>query len=124
MKVSTSAALVLASLISSSAAFVTTSTQPMMTFHTTSSTAMHAGVKLAPEPEGGEELSTIGVSLSGSRMKNMGENTDFKSDDGQQVFNFWMTTTAPGETIKRFRTELLKQSAKKANFPGFRVRFT
>ena len=117
MKVSTATFFVFASLVSSSAAFITT--QPA-TFSATSSSVMFAGVELAPEPEGGEEISTIGVSLPGSRMKNMGENTELKSDVGQ-VFNFWMTATAQGDSIKRYRTEILKQSAKKANFPGFRV---
>jgi len=116
MKFSVATGVVAASLITFASAFVQT---PAYVGNKCSSSAIFA-VELEPEPEGGEEMSLVGVSLDGSRMKNMGVNDDFKSDDGSQVYNFWMTATAKGETIKKFRTEILKQSAKKANFPGFR----
>lgn len=109
MKVS---ALFLLSLTATSA-FVLPGTN---TFRVTS--AVRASYELEPEPEGGVEVEA-GTTLSGSRLKNMGETNDFKSDDGQ-VYNFWMTGTAPGDSVKKFRTRILKEASKKANFPGFR----
>eukprot|EP00816_Leptocylindrus_hargravesii_P004635 CAMPEP_0196819358 /NCGR_PEP_ID=MMETSP1362-20130617/70197_1 /TAXON_ID=163516 /ORGANISM="Leptocylindrus danicus, Strain CCMP1856" /LENGTH=216 /DNA_ID=CAMNT_0042197813 /DNA_START=73 /DNA_END=723 /DNA_ORIENTATION=- len=87
------------------------------TFRATSS-AVRASYELEPEPEGGEEIEATST-LPGSRLKNMGENNDLKSDDGQ-VYNFWMSATAPGSSVKEFRTRILKEASRKANFPGFR----
>ena len=75
-------------------------------------------VELEAEPEGGDELSQSGTTMPGCRMKEMKE-SDKKSDDGQ-VYQFWMTAEADGALIKEFRTEILKNAKKKANFPGFR----
>lgn len=75
-------------------------------------------VDLAPEPEGGEEMTAIS-SMAGSRMKNMGENSKVKNDDGT-VYNFWLLSEAESKLIQEIRTQILKDAKKKANFPGFR----
>lgn len=82
------------------------------------SVALMAAVELETEPEGGEEM-TPQTTMPGCRMKQMGEAEGKKSDDGT-VYNFWMTAEVDGALIKEYRTELLKNAKKKANFPGFR----
>jgi Bacterial trigger factor protein (TF) len=74
---------------------------------------------LKPEPEGGEVLTPI-KTLEGSRMKKMKSVDNIKSDNGNQVYEFWLTAKAEGALIKSIHSEVLKESAKKANFPGFR----
>mmetsp|Transcript_21546 Transcript_21546/g.26013 ORF Transcript_21546/g.26013 Transcript_21546/m.26013 type:complete len:182 (+) Transcript_21546:4-549(+) len=76
-------------------------------------------VELEPEPEGGDEISAVDDTLPGSRAKNMGEVDDVSSEDGT-VYKFWLTAEADGAKIKEYRTTILKDAAKKANFPGFR----
>jgi hypothetical protein len=85
---------------------------------TTISSSRLLATELKPEPEGGEEL-TAAKTLDGSRMKNMGEVADVSSDEGK-VFRFWLTANVEGALVKEIHTEVLKESAKKANFPGFR----
>lgn len=74
--------------------------------------------ELVAEPEGGEELHSIDT-MADSRMKNMGPNDEFKSDDGQ-VYTFWMTANADGKMIADYRRQVEKDASKNANFPGFR----
>lgn len=76
---------------------------------------------LQPEPEGGEEISSVDT-MPGSRMKNMGPSS---GDDGQQegeeqVYTFWLEAEADGKLIKEYRIQVEKDASKKANFPGFR----
>jgi len=78
-----------------------------------------AQVPLEPEPEGGEELIIID-SMPGCRMKNMGEDTEAKSEDDSTVYNFWFTATVDASLIKSNRNTIEKDASKKANFPGFR----
>merc|ERR1719223_795407 len=52
-------------------------------------------------------------------MKNMGEVEGVKEDEGT-VYKFWLTATAEASLIKEYNTQILKDAAKKANFPGFR----
>lgn len=75
-------------------------------------------VELEPEPEGGEEVTAIS-SMAGSRLKNMGENSDVKNEDGT-VYNFWLLAEAEGKLIKEIRTQIVKDAKQKADFPGFR----
>lgn len=77
-----------------------------------------ASVELVAEPEGGDEMTSV-QTMPGSRMKNMGE-VDGVKDEGGTVYKFWLTAKANGSLIKEFNTQILKDSAKKANFPGFR----
>ena len=70
--------------------------------------------ELVAEPEGGEELTKISSSLPGSRMKNLG------AEDEEGVFKFWLSATADGGMVKKFRLQTEKDASKKANFPGFR----
>ena len=79
--------------------------------------ALNAGIELKPEPEGGEEVPAQNT-MPGSRMKNMGE-AGVKNDDGT-VYKFWLSATAQGSLIKSLNTQVLKDAAKKADFPGFR----
>ena len=80
--------------------------------------ALNAAVELKPEPEGGEEVPAV-KTMEGSRMKNMGEATGVKNENGP-VFKFWLTASAQGALIKELNTRVLKDAAKKADFPGFR----
>jgi hypothetical protein len=75
-------------------------------------------VELAPEPEGGEEVTAL-KTMQGSRMKNMGKVKGAKDDDGT-VHKFWLMATAEGVLVKKLNTDVLKDAAKKAEFPGFR----
>lgn len=81
-------------------------------------TSLAGSVELVPEPEGGDEL-TAAKTMTGSRMKNMGETEGVKDDNGT-VYKFWLTATAEGPLIKQLNTQILKDASKKANFPGFR----
>lgn len=87
--------------------------------------------ELEPEPEGGEEVAPLvagGAEKAGYtiRLKDLGP-VDEKDDAfylneelGRTVHNFWMSAIADGNEIEKTRTTVLKQSAKNANFPGFR----
>jgi FKBP-type peptidyl-prolyl cis-trans isomerase (trigger factor) len=57
--------------------------------------------------------------MEGSKMKNMGEAEGVKSDDGT-AYTFWLSATAQSPLIKKLNTEVMKNAAKKAEFPGFR----
>merc|ERR1719253_2093939 len=103
----------------SSSAFVVNPTSGTPAFATKSSTTQFMTVELEPEPEGGEEISALTV-MEGSRIKNMGECSETKSENGDTVYNFWMTAIADGELVKKLRTQVSKDAARNANFPGFR----
>jgi hypothetical protein len=75
-------------------------------------------MELAPEPEGGEEVTAL-KTMEGSRMKNMGEVEGAKEADST-VHKFWLMATAEGALVKKLNTDVLKDAAKKADFPGFR----
>lgn len=75
-------------------------------------------VELVAEPEGGEEVQSIDT-MPDSRMKNMGLNTELKSDDGE-VYTFWLTASADAKMIGEFRKQVEKDASRNANFPGFR----
>lgn len=85
--------------------------------HVRNSVILNA-VELAPEPEGGEEITSL-KTMEGSRMKNMGEVAGVKDKDGT-VYKFWLLCTAEGALVKKLNTQVLKDAAKKADFPGFR----
>mmetsp|Transcript_87126 Transcript_87126/g.251281 ORF Transcript_87126/g.251281 Transcript_87126/m.251281 type:complete len:216 (-) Transcript_87126:24-671(-) len=91
---------------------------PQFPTRTISITTLNAAVELKPEPEGGDELTAV-KSMDGSRMKNMGPAEKIKNDDGT-VYKFWLKATAKGALIKELHNQVLKDAAKKANFPGFR----
>jgi hypothetical protein len=89
--------------------------------------------ELAAEPEGGEEVAPLvvgGAAKAGYtiRLKDLGPVADddeakyLESEDelGRVVHNFWLTAIADGNEIEKIRSDVLKQSAKNANFPGFR----
>lgn len=107
---------VLALTLSSSYAFTTPRT---FTISHRFGSELSMTYELVAEPEGGEEMVQIDV-MDDSRMKNMGLSEDIKSGDGSDVYSFWMTAKAAGSVVKKFRTELLKEAGKNANFPGFR----
>jgi hypothetical protein len=107
--------LIFAMLVASTAAFVRE--QPRF-IGSTRSLELMAQVELAPEPEGGEEVTAIS-SMAGSRLKNMGENSDIKSEDGT-VYKFWLLSEAEASLIKEIRIQVLKDAKQKAEFPGFR----
>ena len=99
-------------MAASSSAFVEKAALP-----TRASFTLNA-VELAPEPEGGEEVTAL-KSLEGTRVKNMGEVEGITNDDGT-VYNFWINGLAQGALIKELNTQVLKDAKKKADFPGFR----
>lgn len=89
--------------------------------------------ELAAEPDDGEEVAPLisgGAAKAGYtiRLKDLGPVADddeakyLESEDelGRVVHNFWLTAIADGNEIEKTRTDVLKQSAKNANFPGFR----
>lgn len=78
--------------------------------------AAAAAVALEPEPAGGIELSS-GTSIASCRVKQLEEAPSVKSEG---AFQFWMTAPAEGKLIQEIRSTILKDAAKKANFPGFR----
>lgn len=97
--------------------------QPLRTATTTaSSIILHMAYELAPEPEGGEEVTALST-MTGSRLKNMGVDEEYNTksdDDDETVYKFWLSATADGTMVKEFRTKISKEAAKNANFPGFR----
>ena len=84
-----------------------------------SQTSLNMAYELVAEPEGGEEMESIDT-MADSRMKNMGINTELKSDDGEDVYTFWLTASAAGKMIGEFRKQVEIDASKNANFPGFR----
>merc|ERR1712127_144928 len=42
------------------------------------------------------------------------------NEDGEVVYDFWITASAEGKKIQKLRTQVSKDAAKNANFPGFR----
>jgi len=111
------ASLILLVQLLGSAAFVTKSSLNVVTQYSSSPSCLRA-VELEPEPEGGEELTPV-KTMAGARMKNMGEASGVTSDEGT-VYKFWLTAKAEGALLKSIHSDVLKESAKKANFPGFR----
>jgi Bacterial trigger factor protein (TF) len=119
-----SAALILSSQFQLSTAFIfksgyvvptwTSSSQPTAVF---SPTCLFSS-ELVPEPEGGDVLTAV-KTMEGSKLKNMGENPGVTNENGT-VYKFWLTAKVEGSLVKEIHGEVLKQSAKKANFPGFR----
>jgi hypothetical protein len=75
------------------------------------------GYELKPEVEGGDEL--ISINPTFSRVKSLGE-VKGETSRGAQVHKIWMSTVGEGKLIKEYQSTLLKDAAKKANFPGFR----
>lgn len=84
--------------------------------------ALRAAGELVAEPEGGEEISAV-KTLPGSRMKNMGpaENlTGVREGDDETISKYWLKAKVEGSLIKEIHSTVLRESAKKADFPGFR----
>lgn len=89
-------------------------------------------LELVAEPEGGGEVAPLvaGSESTGSgftiRVKDLGpvsesdEAYDLKDELGTPVHNFWLTALADGGDVKKTRNIVMKDSAKHANFPGFR----
>jgi len=84
-----------------------------------------AAVELVADPEGGDEISAV-MTMPGSRMKNMGDaegltgvRTDSDYGEGT-VSKYWLRAKVEGALVKEIHSTVLKESAKKANFPGFR----
>ena len=88
--------------------------------------ALGAAVELVAEPEGGEEISAV-KTFPGSRMKKMGDaenlsgvrNTDDDAEE-EKIYKFWLKAKVEGALVKELHATVLRESAKKANFPGFR----
>mmetsp|Transcript_13726 Transcript_13726/g.40154 ORF Transcript_13726/g.40154 Transcript_13726/m.40154 type:complete len:296 (-) Transcript_13726:199-1086(-) len=87
--------------------------------------------ELAAEPEGGEGVQPLvaGTEEIGDfiiRIKDLGpvdesdEAYDLKEELGTPVHNFWLTALVNGKDVQKTRNIVLKDSAKHANFPGFR----
>ena len=92
-----------------------------------SSSALDASIDLVAEPEGGEEISAV-KTMAGSRMKKMGDAENLTgvreagddADSNEPVYKYWLTAKVEGSLIKEIHSTVLRESAKKANFPGFR----
>jgi len=122
------------SLLDPVTAFVVTSSSLSSSSSSSSSlltSRLHAEAKattveLKPEPEGGKEITSV-KTMTGSRMKDMGEATGLtgvrnkgEEDANETVYKFWLKARVEGPLIKELHSTVLKDSAKKANFPGFR----
>jgi len=90
------------------------------------SSALRAAGELVAEPEGGEEISPV-KTMAGSRMKNMGEAeglSGVRSEEDAEtqgtINKYWLTAKVEGSLVREIHQTVLKESAKKANFPGFR----
>uniref|UniRef100_A0A7S2DYV0 Trigger factor ribosome-binding bacterial domain-containing protein n=1 Tax=Helicotheca tamesis TaxID=374047 RepID=A0A7S2DYV0_9STRA len=116
MKLSTTILATIA-FVAPCSSFMVPRQQMPSTFGTTST--MLKAVELHAEPEGGEEMVQIDT-MAGSRMKNMGANDEVKGGDGATVYNFWLQAEVDGSLVKELRTQVMKDAAKNANFPGFR----
>ena len=97
---------------------------PVATKHTSS--ALRAAGELVAEPEGGEEIQPV-KTMAGSRMKNMGEAeglSGVRSEEDAEtqgtINKYWLTAKVEGSLVREIHQTVLKESAKKANFPGFR----
>jgi len=88
-------------------------------------------VELVAEPEGGEMVEPIpGTTVEKAgytlRLKDMGpvgpdDEAHYLNEElGRTVHNFWLTALADGSEIQKTRGMIMKESAKNANFPGFR----
>jgi hypothetical protein len=109
-----------------SAAFVPFSSlktlSPSSKIANNSNNSLHNNIlsySLQPEPEGGEEISSIDT-MPGSRMKNMGTVGEEQQEGEEQAYTFWLEAEADGKLIKEYRIQVEKDASKKANFPGFR----
>ena len=108
-------------LLGSSSAFCPVSNKATLT------TALAGANELVPEPEGGEEIFAV-KTMPGSRMKKMGEaegltgvrEEDEESDEEPTYYKYWLTAKVEGSLVQEIHSTVLKESAKKANFPGFR----
>jgi hypothetical protein len=86
------------------------------------SSSLDAAVELVAEPEGGEEILSV-KTMAGSRMKKMGEAkglTGFRDAADGTVYKYWLKAKVEGSLVKEIHGNVLRESAKKANFPGFR----
>ena len=90
------------------------------------SSAMMAVGELVAEPEGGEEITAV-KTFPGSRMKKMGDAENLTGvreagddADGETISKYWLRAKVEGSLIKEIHSTVLRESAKKANFPGFR----
>lgn len=95
---------------------------PNQNWGLSTSSALGAAVELVAEPEGGEEISAA-KTFPGSRMKKMGdaENLTGVRDTGDdKVYKFWLKAKVEGPLVQEIHGTVLRESAKKANFPGFR----
>lgn len=87
-------------------------------------TAGASELELASEPKDGEEITSV-KTMAGSRMKNLGEATGLtgvrdENDSDGTIYKMWLQATVDGALVKEIHTTVLKDSARKANFPGFR----
>jgi len=98
-------------------AFAPSSIQPVHTSFAGVSTRFFMTTE--PEPEGGDDISAIDT-MPNSRMKNMGAVDGKTTEDGSQIFTFWLSAEAEGKLVKGLLDELVRDAKKNANFPGFR----
>mmetsp|Transcript_12250 Transcript_12250/g.22231 ORF Transcript_12250/g.22231 Transcript_12250/m.22231 type:complete len:208 (-) Transcript_12250:200-823(-) len=81
-------------------------------------TTLQMAVELIAEPAGGEEVTAFDT-MPATRVKDMGPVLG-ETSYGEPVHEFWLSSEADGTYIKEIRTQVSKDAAKKANFPGFR----
>lgn len=119
-----SGSIALLALLATATAFCPTSTSrgPLVV-----SSSLNAAVELVAEPEGGEEILTV-KTMAGSRMKKIGEaegltgvrDDDADGDGDATIYKYWLKATVEGALVKEIHATVLRESAKNANFPGFR----
>jgi hypothetical protein len=86
---------------------------------TTTTTILQLQVDLDPEPSDGQEILPR-KPIPDTRVKKLELQPSMADDNGSPVYKFWIASTAEGSLIAGYRTQILKDASKKANFPGFR----
>lgn len=124
-----SGSIAIAFLLGTATAFAPVAKQQQQQQQHATSTALAGSAELVAEPEGGEEIFAV-KTMPGSRMKKMGEAEgltgvrEASGDDGdssdEAISKYWLTAKVEGALVKEIHSTVLKESAKKANFPGFR----
>lgn len=87
------------------------------------SEAVLADIEAGKEPTTGEAVAVSGI--SDCRVLRLGRVTadeleDVELEAGEEVSEFWVRMTVPGEATEGYMRKLMTEAKKNANFPGFR----
>ena len=85
--------------------------------------AVLADIEAGLEPTTGEAVEVSGI--SDCRVLRLGRVTadeleEVELEAGEEVSEFWVRMTVPGEATQAYMSKLMAEAKKNANFPGFR----